>query len=155
MKEPWEHPDWYDLHDTAWTAGPEREPEHYRETVIALPPLDRGDHLVDVGAGTGKLALLVGRAYPRVGHITLIEPNPDKLARAEERLREALPASELRVVRAALGADHALPKGEATLVMAGGVLMATIGLGGGAPGGGRAWGPAALADRPTAPHARA
>jgi hypothetical protein len=27
---PWEHPDWYDIHDTTWTAGPEREPEHYR-----------------------------------------------------------------------------------------------------------------------------
>ena len=25
MSEPWEHPDWYDLHDTTWTAGPERE----------------------------------------------------------------------------------------------------------------------------------
>ena len=35
--EPWEHPDWYDLHDTTWTAGPEREPEHYRELVLALP----------------------------------------------------------------------------------------------------------------------
>ena len=31
MEPPWEHPDWYDLHDTAWTAGSEREPEHYRE----------------------------------------------------------------------------------------------------------------------------
>ena len=37
-EEPWEHPDWYDLHDTTWTAGPEREPEHYRELVLGLPP---------------------------------------------------------------------------------------------------------------------
>ena len=44
---PWEHPDWYDIHDTTWTAGPERNPEHYRELVIALPPLDAGDHLVE------------------------------------------------------------------------------------------------------------
>jgi len=31
MKGPWDHPDWYDLHDTTWTARPEREPkpEHY------------------------------------------------------------------------------------------------------------------------------
>jgi FkbM family methyltransferase len=146
MKDPWEHPDWYDLHDTTWTAGPEREPEHYRETVIAIPPLDRGDHIVDVGAGTGKLALLVGRAYPRVGHVTLIEPNPDKLARAEERLREALPASETRVVKAALGVDHALPKGQATLAMAGSVLMPTMELGGGTLEDGRQWLRAALAD---------
>jgi len=30
MGPPWEHPDGYDLHDTAFTAGSEREPEHYR-----------------------------------------------------------------------------------------------------------------------------
>jgi hypothetical protein len=29
--------DWYDLHDTAFTAGPEREAEHYRELLLALP----------------------------------------------------------------------------------------------------------------------
>jgi len=90
--------------------------------------------------------LLVGRAYPRVGHVTLIEPNPEKLARAEERLREALPASELRVVRAALGVDHALPKGQATLAMAGSVLMPTMELGGGTLEDGRQWLRAALAD---------
>ena len=36
MDAPWEHPDWYDLHDTAWGAGSEREPEHYRELGLAL-----------------------------------------------------------------------------------------------------------------------
>ncbi len=46
MDQPWEHPDWYDLHDTAWSAGSEREPEHYRELMLALPPLDRDDHLI-------------------------------------------------------------------------------------------------------------
>jgi hypothetical protein len=62
---PWEHPDWYDIHDTTWTAGPEREPEHYRELVIALPPLDVDDHLLDAGCGTGKLAALVARGCAR------------------------------------------------------------------------------------------
>ena len=66
MQQPWEHPDWYDLHDTTWTAGPEREPEHYRELVLALPPLDRDDHLIDAGAGTGKLACMIARSYPRL-----------------------------------------------------------------------------------------
>jgi protein-S-isoprenylcysteine O-methyltransferase Ste14 len=37
-----------------WTAGPEREPEHYRELVIALPPLDAGDHLL-VGLASDRL----------------------------------------------------------------------------------------------------
>jgi hypothetical protein len=146
MKEPWDHPDWYDLHDTTWTAGPEREPEHYRETVIALPPLDKTDHLVDVGTGTGKLAQLVSRAYPRLGQLTLVEPNADKLARAEARLREALPGCELRLMRAALGEGQSLPKGEATLAMAGSVLMPTMELRGGTLEDGKRWLQAALAD---------
>src|SRR5215510_8186507 len=75
LRAPWDHPDWYDLHDTTWTAGPEREPEHYRELVIALPPVDAQDHLVDVGAGTGKLSGLIARGYPKLGRVTLIEPN--------------------------------------------------------------------------------
>ena len=39
LQQPWEHPDWYDLHDNTAIAGPEREPEHYREFVLTLPPL--------------------------------------------------------------------------------------------------------------------
>ena len=93
MDPPWEHPDWYDLHDTAWTAGSEREPEHYRELVLALPPLGREDHLVDVGAGTGKLAALIARGYPRLGRVTLLEPNADKAERAVARVREILRAA--------------------------------------------------------------
>jgi len=91
MEPPWEHPDWYDLHDTAFTAGSEREPEHYRELLLALPPLGESDHLVDIGAGTGKLSHLIARGYPELGRVTLIEPNEVKLRRARARLAEALP----------------------------------------------------------------
>src|SRR5262245_61904914 len=98
MDAPWEHPDWYDLHDTTWTAGPEREPEHYRESIIAMPPFDRDDHVVDVGAGTGKLAALIARSYPSLGRLTLVEPNARKLARAVARLRAALPWAEITAV---------------------------------------------------------
>ena len=70
------------LHDTTWTAGSEREPEHYRELLLALPPLGPDDHLVDVGAGTGKLAAVIARGYPELGRVTLIEPNAPKVARA-------------------------------------------------------------------------
>jgi SAM-dependent methyltransferase len=151
---PWEHPDWYDLHDTTWTAGPEREPEHYRELVLALPPLDRDDHLVDLGAGTGKLALMVARGYPRLGRVTLVEPNRDKLERAGERLRDALPAGRVDTVSAGLGEGSALPPLGGTAVTIGSVLMPIMELRGGTLHAGLEWLRAALRDAGTvvAPH---
>jgi len=122
-EEPWEHPDWYDLHDTTWTAGPEREPEHYRELVISLPPLDYDDHLVDLGAGTGKIACAVGRAYPRLGRVSLVEPNEKKLERAVERVREILPNAEIRAFPIALGFDGTLPELDASVITVGSVFM--------------------------------
>jgi ubiquinone/menaquinone biosynthesis C-methylase UbiE len=53
--------------------------------VIARAPLDADDHLIDAGCGTGKLAALVARGYPRLGRITLLEPNAPKLERAVSR----------------------------------------------------------------------
>ena len=142
---PWEHPDWYDLHDTTWTAGPEREPEHYRELVLALPPLDVDDHLVDVGCGTGKLATLVARGYPRLGRVTLLEPNAPKLDRAVARLRELLPKARIDAVAAGLGGD--VPAVEpATIVIVGSVLMPVMELRGGTLAEGLAWLRAALRD---------
>jgi hypothetical protein len=121
--EPWEHPYWYDLHDTTWTAGPEREPEHYRELVISLPPLDYEDHLVDLGAGTGKIACAVGGAYPRLGRVSLIEPNEKKLELAVERVRATLPNAEIRAFPIRLGFDGTLPELDASVITVGSVFM--------------------------------
>jgi hypothetical protein len=137
--EPWEHPDWYDLHDTTWTAGPDREPEHYRELVIALPPLDYEDHLVDVGAGTGKLACAVGRAYPRLSRVSLIEPNEQKLERAVERVREILPNAEIRAYPIALGFGRRLPELDASVVTIGSVFMPALELSTGSLGSALDW----------------
>ena len=126
MDNPWDHPDWYDLHDTACTAGSEREPEHYRELVIALPPIGAEDHVADVGAGTGKLSSLLADAYPDVGTVTLIEPNERKLERARGRLAKRLGAERVRGVRAVLGEGGELPAGEATLAIVGSVLMPVL-----------------------------
>jgi SAM-dependent methyltransferase len=144
--EPWEHPDWYDLHDTTWTAGPDREPEHYRELVLALPPLDVTDHLIDVGAGTGKLAGLIARGYPRLGRVTLIEPNRDKLARARGRLEELLPSARIEALAAALGERTDLPHAGATVVTLGSVLMPVMELRGGFLADGLAWLRSSLAE---------
>lgn len=139
MDKPWEHADWYDLHDTTWTAGSEREPEHYRETLLALPPLDADDHLIDVGAGTGKLSALIANGYPRLGRVTLIEPNTDKLERAEAKLKKSLPESKIETLASALGVGHILPEREATLVTVGSVLMPVMELRGGTLSDGLAW----------------
>lgn len=139
MDKPWEHADWYDLHDTAWTAGSEREPEHYRETMLALPPLGIDDHLVDVGCGTGKLSALIAASYPRLGRVTLIEPNADKLERAEAKLKKLLPDARIETLASALGVGHILPEREATLVTVGSVLMPVMELRGGTLADGMAW----------------
>lgn len=136
---PWEHPDWYDLHDTTHTAGPEREAEHYRELVLSLPPLDADDHLVDVGAGTGKLARLIARGYPALGRVTLIEPNADKLARARAALAEALPRAEIHGIAAGLGDGPITAAPRGTVAVIGSVLMVMMELRGGTLRDGLAW----------------
>jgi SAM-dependent methyltransferase len=135
----WEHPDWYDVHDNQSVAGVEREPEHYREFVVALPPVGAADHVADVGAGTGKLSGLLADSYPDVGRITLIEPNESKLERAHGRLAARLGPDRVRAVRALLGEKAALPAGEATLAIVGSVLMPVLVGRGGTLREGRAW----------------
>jgi len=66
MDAPWEHPDWYDLHDTTHTAGPEREPEHYRELVIALPPLDQEELQAEITRAGFEDVVCVYRFRDRV-----------------------------------------------------------------------------------------
>src|SRR5207245_1399275 len=106
--------------------GPDREPEHYRELVIALPPIGAGDHVADVGAGTGKLSALLADSYPEVGRVTLIEPNERKLERARGRLAKRLGAERVSAVGALLGEGAKLPAGEATLAIVGSVLMPVL-----------------------------
>jgi len=146
VNAPWEHPDWYDIHDTTWTAGPEREPEHYREMVIALPPLDVGDHLLDAGCGTGKLAALVALGYPKLGRVTLLEPNALKLERAVAKLRELLPKARVEGVPGGLAERAGVTMEPASIVIVGSVLMPIMELRGGSLGDGLAWLRAALAD---------
>ena len=143
---PWEHPDWYDLHDTTWTAGPEREPEHYRELVLSLPPLDADDDVIDAGCGTGKLAALVARGYPQLGRLTLLEPNRPKLDRAVAKLRELLPQARVDGVVGGVGEKAGLVVDSARVVVVGSVLMPIMELRGGSLNTGLMWLRAALKD---------
>ena len=146
MEPPWEHPDWYDLHDTAWTAGSEREPEHYRELVLALPPLGERHHVADIGAGTGKLSLLIARGYPELGRVTLYEPNGAKLCRAHARLSEALPHAQIVARPLAAGQGQIAPGRDADIVVFGSVLMPVLEMSAMSFGEGLAWVDRALAE---------
>ena len=146
MEPPWEHPDWYDLHDTAFTAGSEREPEHYRELVLALPPLGASTHLVDLGAGTGKLSQLIARSYPELGRVTLVDPNETKLRRARARLLEALPSARIETRALPAGHGRLEPAHDADLVVFGSVLMPMLEFGSLTLAEGVAWVDRALAE---------
>ncbi len=139
QRDPWEHPAWYDLHDNTDTAGPEREPEHYREFVLTLPPLDRRDHLLDLGAGTGKLSHLIAQGYEQLGQVTLIDPNAPKLERAAARLRTVLPHAQITTVALGLGVNALLPTIEANLGIIGSVLMPIMTTRGGSLTDGLGW----------------
>lgn len=139
-EKPWDHPDWYDLHDKEWTAGSEREPEHYHEFLIAMPPLDSGDHLVDIGAGTGKLSAILAQAFPRLGLVTLVDPNEDKLQRAKARVKESLSAERVRTVVAGVEKGVSLPLAQpATIVVVGSVFMPVLEEWTGTPESAREW----------------
>ena len=134
----WDHPDWYDCHDNTSVAGPEREPEHYREFIIALPPLDAADHVADIGAGTGKLSLLLAGAYPNVGRFSLVEPNERKLDRARARLTD-LVGDRVAAVPACVGEGAPPTVTDASLAIIGSVFMPLLLSRGGSLAEGRAW----------------
>ncbi len=123
MESPWEHPDWYDLHDVVCRACGEREPEHYRELLLALPPLDAIDHLVDLGAGTGKLSRLIAQKFPELGRLTLLDPNEKKLQRAQTRIAELIPRERIHTTTGVLGEGEFRLDTNATVVVVGSVLM--------------------------------
>ena len=97
------------------------------ELVAALPPLEPGTAVCDLACGTGNAAFTVLMAYPDV-HLTLLDPDPDLLAIAQEKLAEFQPS--LDVLQAAVGADgEALPGGPYDVVVATLALHAIVGHG--------------------------
>lgn len=66
-----------------YDAGIQRDPDSYRETLNALQPLlHPDDTLLDVGAGSGRFALLLAQS---VKQVTALDLSPDMLAILERR----------------------------------------------------------------------
>jgi len=61
----------------------------FREKVLRLARLEPGDVVLDVGCGTGTLAIAAKRHIGRSGTVYGIDASPEMLARAEKKARKA------------------------------------------------------------------
>jgi ubiquinone/menaquinone biosynthesis C-methylase UbiE len=74
----------YDL--TVWlmTLGRERS---FREKILRLARLEPGESVLDVGCGTGSLAIAAKRQVGPAGTVCGIDASPEMLARADRKAR--------------------------------------------------------------------
>src|SRR6185437_4158919 len=68
------------------TLGRERA---LRERMLSLAQLERGDSVLDVGCGTGTLAMAAKRQVGPTGQVLGIDPSPEMLARARSKALRA------------------------------------------------------------------
>jgi ubiquinone/menaquinone biosynthesis C-methylase UbiE len=76
----------YDLLAWLLTRGRERE---LRETIIRLANLETGNDVLDIGCGTGTLAIAATRHVGITGAVTGIDASPSMIARANRKARKA------------------------------------------------------------------
>lgn len=55
------------------------------ERTLELAALERGEHVLDVGCGTGELALRASRLVGAEGEVVAIDPGPRQIARARAK----------------------------------------------------------------------
>jgi ubiquinone/menaquinone biosynthesis C-methylase UbiE len=76
----------YDL--KVWLASRGREGA-FRERQLDLAHLTAGESVLDVGCGTGTLAIAAARRVGETGSVTGVDPSPELLARARKKARRA------------------------------------------------------------------
>src|SRR5213076_1300498 len=76
----------YDLSVWLVTFGRERV---FREKILRLARLQPGEAVLDVGCGTGTLAIAAKRHVGPTGTVYGIDASPEMLARAEKKARKA------------------------------------------------------------------
>lgn len=95
----------YDLHgwllDTLWFRGQGRA---LKQRAVTLARMRPGERALDVGCGTGTLALDVARRVGTTGHVVGIDPSSEQIARARAKA-----ARRHEPVEFQLGAIERLP----------------------------------------------
>ncbi|MET3663854.1 methyltransferase domain-containing protein [Caulobacter sp. 1776] len=81
-----------------------------RRRILALADPRPGEHVLDIGCGTGTSAILAKRAVGRTGSVRGVDPSPEMLARAHAKAR----AAGVDVVFEP-GAAQALPQPDASV----------------------------------------
>src|SRR5262245_27538672 len=76
----------YDLLVWLLTLG---RPQAFREKMLRLAYLKPGESVLDVGCGTGSLAIAAKRQVGPTGAVDGVEPSPEMIARAEKKARRA------------------------------------------------------------------
>jgi ubiquinone/menaquinone biosynthesis C-methylase UbiE len=76
----------YDLLAWLLTHGRERE---LRESIVRLASLKPGNDVLDIGCGTGTLAITASRHLGATGAVTGIDASPSMIARANRKAKKA------------------------------------------------------------------
>src|SRR5215471_21466172 len=76
----------YDLLAWLLTRGRERE---LREAIVRLGGLETGNEVLDIGCGTGTLAIAATRHVGTTGAVTGVDASPPMIARASRKAKKA------------------------------------------------------------------